>query len=104
MPYVAMNNFQIMAEQTEKFEERWSESRLYVQDAPGFETFQLLRGQESNGLVRYVSCSIWTSKEALEAWTRSESFVKAHRQGPAPKTMMPERPHLECFEMVALDN
>jgi heme-degrading monooxygenase HmoA len=85
MRYIAMNNFQIAADQAEPFEERWRRRQSYLQGAPGFESFQLLRGESHNGTIHYVSHSTWASKEAFLAWTESESFVQAHRGEPSPK-------------------
>ena len=66
MRYIAMNNFQIAADQTEPFEERWRRRRSYLQGAPGFESFQLLRGESHDGTIHYVSHSTWASKEATD--------------------------------------
>lgn len=100
MPYIVMNNFQVAAEQAEQFEQRWRRRRSYLQDNPGFEKFQLLRSESQNGQIHYVSHSTWSSKEAFEAWTRSENFVQAHRGEPLPKGMVVGPPHLECFDVV----
>ncbi|ETW95466.1 antibiotic biosynthesis monooxygenase family protein [Candidatus Entotheonella palauensis] len=100
MPYIAMNNFRVSAEQTEQFEERWRKRRSFLQDAPGFEHFQLLRGDEQEGVVHYVSHSTWSSKDAFMDWTHSDSFVQAHRGEPIPKGMIQGHPQLECFDVV----
>ena len=104
MRYIAMNNFQIAADQAGPFEERWRRRRSYLQGAPGFESFQLLRGESHDGVIHYVSHSTWASHEAFLAWTESESFVQAHRGEPLPKGMVLGPPHLECFEVVGLDD
>jgi heme-degrading monooxygenase HmoA len=103
MSYIAMNNFQVAADQTAQFEERWRQRRSYLQGVPGFKSFQLLRGEVRDGQVHYVSHSTWASQDAFEAWTRSESFVQAHRGDPLPRGMVQGPPHLECFAVVALD-
>lgn len=104
MPYIAMNNFQVSADQTEQFEERWRQRRSFLQDVSGFKHFQLLRGDEQAGTVHYVSHSTWASKDAFMDWTRSESFVQAHRGEPIPKGMLKGHPQLECFEVVDIAN
>ena len=104
MRYIAMNNFQIAVEQAEPFEERWRRRQSYLQGAPGFESFQLLRGESHNGTIHYVSHSTWASKEAFMAWTEAESFVQARRGEPLPKGMVLGPPRLECFEVVGLDD
>ena len=103
MSFIAMNNFQVAAEQTTQFEERWQRRRSYLQDVPGFLNFQLLRGEARNGQVHYVSHSTWASRAAFDAWTQSESFVQAHRGEPLPKGMVLGPPQVECFDVVALD-
>jgi heme-degrading monooxygenase HmoA len=100
MPYIAMNNFQVSADQTEQFEERWRKRRSFLQEVPGFKHFQLLRGDEQEGIVHYVSHSTWASKDAFIDWTNSDSFVHAHRGEPIPKGMLQGHPQLACFEVV----
>ena len=102
MPYIAMNNFQVAADQATQFEERWRRRRSLLQDVPGFESFQLLRGDEKEGVVPYMSHSTWASKQAFIDWTQSESFVQAHRGEPLPKGMVQGPPQLACFEVVDL--
>ncbi len=102
MPFIAMNNFEVAAEQAEQFEARWRRRRSYLQDTPGFERFQLLRGEVRDGVVHYVSHSTWTSPEAFERWTRSKSFVQAHRGEPLPAGMVLGPPRLERFDVVEL--
>jgi heme-degrading monooxygenase HmoA len=103
MPYIAMNNFLVAAEQAQQFEARWQRRRSYLQGTPGFKSFQLLRGDVQDGQVHYVSHSTWESLAAFEAWTHSESFVQAHRGEPLPRGMILAPPRLECFDVVALD-
>jgi heme-degrading monooxygenase HmoA len=102
MPFIAMNNFQVAAGQAGQFEERWQRRRSFLEDVPGFRSFQLLRGETQDGKVHYVSHSTWASKQAFEAWTQSESFVQAHRGDPLPQGMVLGPPRLEYFEVVEL--
>jgi heme-degrading monooxygenase HmoA len=102
LPYIAMNQFQVDAAQATQFEERWRRRRSLLQDVPGFKTFQLLRGDETDGLVKYVSHSTWASKDAFIDWTHSDSFVQAHRGEPLPPGMVQGPPQLACFEVVDL--
>jgi heme-degrading monooxygenase HmoA len=100
MPYIAMNNFQVSADQAEQFEARWRKRRSFLQDAPGFQHFQLLRGEAQEGVVHYVSHSTWASKDAFVDWTESDSFVQAHRGEPLPKGMLQGHPQLAGFDVV----
>jgi heme-degrading monooxygenase HmoA len=101
--YIAMNNFRVALDQAEQFEERWRHRQRLVYNAPGFVSFRLLRGEVRDGAVHYVSHATWTSKTAFEDWTRSESFVLAHRGDPLPRGMVLGPPQLECFDVV-VDN
>lgn len=103
MQYIAMNNFQVAADQATQFEARWERRRSYLQDTPGFMNFQLLRGEVRDGQVHYVSHSTWASKAAFDAWTQSDSFVQAHRGEPLPRGMVLGPPQLECFDVVTLE-
>ena len=71
-------------------------------DVPGFEKFQLLRSEERDGVIHYISHSTWASHEVFVQWTHSDSFVQAHRGDPLPTGMVQGPPHLECFDVVAL--
>lgn len=100
MAYIAMNNFRVAADQAEGFEARWRQRRSHLHEVPGFESFRLLRGEESEGVVRYASHVVWTTKEAFEAWTKSEHFAQAHGGDPLPEGMVLGHPELQCFEVV----
>ncbi len=102
MAFIVMNNFQIAIEQAAQFEARWQRRQSYLDGVPGFLHFQLLRGETQDGRVHYVSHSTWTSREAFEAWTKSDRFVQAHRGDPLPKGMVLDPPRLECFQVVPL--
>src|SRR5881275_2121916 len=75
--YIAMNHFKVATGRESDFEESWRQRRSYLQEVPGFRQFALLRSEDGE----YASHTIWESKEAFEAWTRSESFAAGHRQG-----------------------
>ena len=104
MPYIAMNNFRVAADQAEPFETRWQRRHSYLQGVPGFTQFQLLRGHTQDGQVHYVSHSTWASREAFEDWTQSDSFVQAHRGEPLPQGMVLGPPRLELFDVVDLED
>ena len=97
---IVMNRFKIAPGFGEGFERVWRERESYLDDVPGFREFHLLRGPETEDHILYASHTVWESREAFEAWTRSESFRKAHAQASAPKGTYLTHPHLEVFEAV----
>ncbi len=95
--FVAMNHFAVDPTRSAEFEARWSERETYLTEVPGFLRFALLRGDEPGD---YVSHSTWQSREAFEAWTRSEAFRKAHQQARMPEGVLRGHPKLRTFEAV----
>jgi heme-degrading monooxygenase HmoA len=95
--FIAMNHFEVDPARAGEFEEHWRRRESYLDQVPGFLRFALLRGDQPG---QYVSHSTWESRSAFEAWTRSDSFRKAHSQAPTPAGLLRERPHLRTFEAV----
>ena len=98
--YLAMNRFKIAPGFEEGFERIWRERDTYLSEVPGFVSFHLLRGPQTDEYVLYASHTIWESKDAFVAWTESEHFRKAHAQASAPKGTYLGHPNLETFEAV----
>jgi heme-degrading monooxygenase HmoA len=95
--FIAMNRFTVAPERGADFEEHWRRRESYLEEVPGFLGFALLRGDEPGS---YVSHSTWESRQAFEAWTRSEAFRKAHAQARTPAGILQGPPRLELFEAV----
>lgn len=98
--YLAMNRFKITPGFEEGFEKIWRERDSYLSTVPGFKTFALMKGPETEEYVLYASHSVWESRAAFIAWTESDSFKKAHAQTSAPKGTYLGHPELETFEQV----
>ena len=98
--FLAMNRFKITPGFEEGFEKIWRERDTYLSTVPGFKTFSLMKGPETEEYVLYASHSVWESKAAFTAWTESEAFRKAHAQTSAPKGTYLGHPELETFESV----
>lgn len=98
--FLAMNRFRIARGAEEGFEKIWRERETFLKGNPGFVSFALLKGPADEQQSLYASHSVWESREAFEAWTRSESFRKAHAQASAPKGTYLGPPDLELFEQV----
>ena len=67
---------------------------------PGFREFQLLRGETAEEITVYLSHSAWDSREAFQAWTRSDAFRKAHGQAGATSGTVAGHPQFEGYEVV----
>ncbi len=95
--FIAMNHFQVNPDRGADFEAHWSQRKSYLEQVPGFLRFALLRGDEPGS---YISHSTWESREAFEAWTKSEAFRKAHAQARTPEGILVGHPKLQSFEAV----
>ena len=98
--FIAMNRFRIAPGFADGFERVWRERESHLSEVPGFRSFHLLRGPETEDHVLYASHTVWESRAAFDAWTRSEHFRKAHAQASAPKGTYLGHPELELFEAV----
>jgi heme-degrading monooxygenase HmoA len=95
-----MNRFRIAPGHEADFEDLWRKRDSYLDEVPGFRDFKLLKGPSDEEATLYASHTTWDSREAFEAWTRSESFVKAHAQARAPKGTYLGHPVFEGFEAI----
>jgi heme-degrading monooxygenase HmoA len=98
--FIAMNRFRIARGFEDGFEALWRTRESQLDGVPGFRDFHLLRGPSSESETLYASHTTWDSREAFEAWTRSEAFQKAHAQARAPKGTYLSHPAFEGFEAV----
>jgi heme-degrading monooxygenase HmoA len=98
--YIAMNRFRISEGREAEFEKTWRERDSYLDEVPGFQQFQLLRGPTEDGVTLYVSHSRWESNEAFENWTRSESFRNAHATARSADGVLQGHPKFEGFRQV----
>ncbi len=98
--FLAMNRFKIALGYEEGFEKVWKERDSYLDEVDGFVSFNLMKGAVTEEYVLYASHSVWQSKDAFEAWTKSEHFRKAHAQASAPKGTYLGHPDLELFDAV----
>lgn len=98
--FVATNRFRVIPAMAAEFEARWlgRESRLHELD--GFIRFHLLKGPEAADHILYSSSTLWASREAFEAWTRSEQFRAAHAGAGASKPTTLGPPQFEGFEVL----
>jgi heme-degrading monooxygenase HmoA len=98
--YIAMNRFRIASGRESVFEELWRKRESRLDEVRGFREFHLLKGPSDETGTLYASHSLWESRDAFEAWTKSENFVKAHAQARAPQGTYLEHPRFEGFEVI----
>jgi heme-degrading monooxygenase HmoA len=98
--FVAMNRFRIAAGKEEDFIQIWRNRESHLDEVPGFQSFNLLRGSGNGEFTLFASHSTWVSREAFEAWTRSEAFRQAHANAGTAKGIYLGPPEFEGFESV----
>ncbi len=99
--FIAMNRFQIAEGKEADFINIWKSRETFLDEVPGFKTFNLLQGATEEGVTLFTSHSVWQDRQAFEGWTRSEAFRKAHANaGASSKDIHVGPPKLELFEAV----
>ena len=98
--FVAMNRFRVVKGQEEAFEEVWRSRETRLEEMEGFESFNLLRGATQDDHTLYASHTIWASREAFEAWTKSQQFRDAHKDAGKNKPLYLGHPDFEGFQSV----
>ena len=99
--FIAMNRFRIIKGKESEFERIWLDRETYLDEAPGFVEFHLLRGSDDEDHTLFISHTIWQSKEYFERWTTSESFRKAHANaGGRKKNIYMGPPNFEGFDTI----
>jgi len=99
--FIAMNRFRVKKGSEGAFEQVWLSRDSYLDRMPGFVKFHLLKGPEAEDHTLYSSHTVWQSKAAFEAWTRSEEFRIAHaRAGDSSAgSLYLDHPKFEGFEV-----
>lgn len=98
--FIAMNRFQVVKGRETEFEEVWKSRDSHLDQVEGFVEFHLLRGPEADDYTLYCSHSVWVSKSAFEAWTKSEQFRKAHANAGQTSGMYLGPPQFEAFQVI----
>ena len=100
MKFIAMNRFKIVLGRENDFESVWKTRETFLDEVKGFIDFNLLRGETTDEFTLYSSHSTWESKEDFIAWTKSESFRKAHKNAGENKPLYIGHPEFEGFNVV----
>lgn len=98
--FIAMNRFSVQLGQEKAFEGVWLGRETHLEKVPGFVAFHLLRGPTAEDHTLYASHTVWRSKEAFEAWTRSEAFRSAHHAAGDRRPLYLGHPKFEGFEVI----
>ena len=78
MSVVKINAITVPEGRGSELEERFAHRAAAVENAPGFEGFELLRPVE--GESRYFVYTRWESEEAFQNWFNSQDFQRGHAQ------------------------
>ena len=99
--FIAMNRFRVRKGSEEAFERVWLSRDTHLDRVPGFVEFHLLKGPEAEDHTLFSSHTVWQSKTAFEAWTKSEEFRMAHARAGNETTgsLYLEHPKFEGFEV-----
>lgn len=98
--FIAMNRFKVEKDTAHDFEQVWLSREVHLHKEPGFVAFHLLRGPEREDHILYASHTVWRSVDDFEAWTKSESFRKAHANANNSKKLYLAHPEFEGFEVL----
>jgi heme-degrading monooxygenase HmoA len=98
--FIAMNRFRVLRGEEKAFEAVWLGRDTHLAGVPGFVAFHLLRGSEAEDHTLFSSHTVWRSREAFEAWTRSEAFRAAHKGAGGNKPLYLGHPQFEGFEVI----
>lgn len=78
MSVVKINAITVPEGRGADLEERFAHRAAAVENAPGFEGFELLR--PVGGETRYFVYTRWESEEAFQNWFNSQDFQRGHAQ------------------------
>lgn len=76
MSVVKINALTVPVGRRDELEARFAARAGMVDQAPGFERFQLLRPTDADG--RYFVLTQWDSEESFQAWMASRAFGQGH--------------------------
>jgi len=98
--FIAMNRFKIKSGCEQDFIDIWKNRDTYLDNVPGFQSFQLLQGVKQEEYTLFASHALWENEQAFENWTKSEAFKKAHANARSAKDIYLGPPQFEGFEAV----
>jgi len=78
MSVVKINAITVPAERFDEFAERFAQRAGRVEQAEGFEAFELLRPNDGRDLCLVLTR--WRSEDDFQAWVKSADFAAGHAQ------------------------
>jgi heme-degrading monooxygenase HmoA len=78
LSYVVINAIEVPEGAGDKLEERFAKRAGEVSKSDGFESFQLLRPDNSGAGNRYLVYTRWADKDSFQAWMSSPAFTQGH--------------------------
>lgn len=98
--FIAMNRFKIAPGKETEFITLWETRDSQLEKVPGFKSFQLLQGPQTDEFTLFASHVTWETRADFENWTKSEAFRIAHANAGAAKGIYLGPPQFEGFEVV----
>ena len=98
--YIAMNRFKIALGKEQAFIDIWSQRETFLDEVPGFSSFDLLQGETTEEYTLFASHTVWESLQHFKDWTTSEAFRKAHAGAGGNKDVYMGPPKFEGFTSV----
>ena len=98
--YLTINRFKVKPGHEAEFEAIWTGRETHLPQLDGFKAFNLFRGPSHEDHTVYLSHTLWESRDAFEAWTKSEAFRAAHKGAGSHKDIYLGPPELELFDSV----
>ena len=83
--FTVINRLQCPASYAEHLERAFTHAGT-MQEVKGFVDFHFLKNSRESEPLEYIALTNWQSREAYEAWTKSESFQRSHPGGDSPVT------------------
>jgi heme oxygenase (mycobilin-producing) len=101
MTIVRINAIQVGEDRGEELARRFAARTGAVDDAGGFEGFELLR--PTDGRDTWLVVTRWRDQEAFEGWVASPAFAHGHRGVTASSTSAPVASHSELWSYDIVD-
>ena len=98
--FVAMNRFKIVLGKEPDFIDVWRKRETFLDEVPGFKSFNLLQSETTEECTLFASHTIWENRESFDGWTKSDAFRKAHAGAAVNKDIYLGPPKFEGFTSV----